>query len=188
MLLASWLERAKSVGVLFPDCMTLATASAAGRPSARTVILKGSDGEGLLFEAQSYSRKGVELSENPFAAVTLYWREVHRQVTATGVAEPLDPGLSDVMWERRPATNRAAAIVSEQGALLEDEELLHAAVDELLQSGSPLRRPPTYHAYRLTPSTMEFWEGSDKRLHRRLFYERGASASLAAWTCRRIQP
>ncbi len=168
--------------------MTLATASAAARPSARTVILKGHDGDGLLFESQSYSRKGVELAENPFAAVALYWREVHRQVTATGVAEPLDPSLSDVMWERRPFANRAAAIVSEQGALLEDEERLQSAVAELLRSGRSLDRPPTYHAYRLSPSTMEFWEGSDERLHRRLFYERGASTSLVAWTYRRIQP
>jgi len=174
--------------VLYPDCMTLATSSPSGRPSARTVIVKGHDSEGLLFETQSYSRKGAELSENPFAAAVLHWREVTRQVTATGSVAVLPPEVSDSMWERRPRANRAAAIVSEQGAVLVDEAELAASVASLVASSDPLRRPPTYQAYRLVADTMEFWEGSELRLHRRLFYERGAGGSLAGWTHRRLQP
>jgi pyridoxamine-phosphate oxidase len=187
-LFSSWLDRAEDLSVRYPACMTLATASRHGRPSARTVIVKGHDSEGLLFETQSFSRKGVELSENPFAAFTIHWREVNRQVTGTGAVEVLAPEVSDAMWERRPRANRAAGIVSEQGAVLSDEDELLARVEGLLASGDPLARPPTYQAYRLVAGTMEFWEGSDVRLHRRLFYERGAGGSLAGWTHRRIQP
>jgi pyridoxamine-phosphate oxidase len=182
------LARAEALGVRYPDCMTLATASASGRPSARTVILKGHDAEGLLFETQSYSRKGLELAENPFAAVTVHWREVARQVTATGAAEVLPADLSDEMWDRRPRANRAATLVSEQGAVLVDEPAMIARVETLAGSEDPLVRPATYHAYRLVADTMEFWEGSEVRLHRRLFYERGAGGTLSAWTHRRIQP
>ncbi len=172
----------------YPACMTLATASATGRPSGRTVILKGHDAEGFLFETHSFSRKGVELSENPFAAVTLYWREVYRQVTATGAVEVLPPETSDLMWARRPRPNRAVAIVSEQGAVLSDEGALVRRVRGLASSNDPLVRPPSYQAYRMVADTMEFWEGSDLRLHRRLFYEREAEDGLARWSSRRLQP
>lgn len=180
------MARADELGVLFPACMTLATASPDGRPSARTVIVKGWDLDGLLFETQSFSRKGLELSTNPFAALTIHWREVHRQITATGSVEVLPPDVSDEMWARRPRANRAAGIVSDQGAVVSDLGELEAEVSALLASDDPLERPPTYQAHRVVPDTMEFWEGSDERLHRRLFYERTLPGG--EWRWRRLQP
>lgn len=183
------MSRAEGAEVLFPTSITLSTASASGVVSARTVLLKGYDDERLVFESESYSRKGVEITENPNAAVTIYWREVHRQICVTGRAAPLGTETSDRMWELRGRPNQAASAVAHEGAPLAsvaDENELAARADALVRSGAPIARPPSYQAYGLVPATMEFWEGSADRLHRRVFYERGSPDQ--PWSWRRIQP
>lgn len=183
------MERANAAAVAMPHAVTLATSSRDGIVSSRTVLLKGY-GDGLLvFESEDYSRKGVELASNPRAALTLHWREVHRQVCVTGTAAPLPPETSDEMWTRRGRPNQAASSATREGetiASLEDELALHGAVDALVAQSDPLPRPASYLAYGLSPLTIEFWEGSADRLHRRLFYEREAAG--APWGWRRIQP
>lgn len=181
--------RADRSGVSYPTSVTLSTASLDGVVSARTVLLKGFDERQLVFESETFSRKGVELAENPHAAMTLYWREVHRQICVTGTAAPLEQSVSDEMWSKRGRPNQAASAVTHEGATissLEDERALAQAADRLAASTKPIPRPESYQAYGLVPTTIEFWEGSADRLHRRVFYERTPDTST--WTWRRIQP
>jgi pyridoxine/pyridoxamine 5'-phosphate oxidase len=180
------MERAATT-VSFPHAVTLSTASLRGVVSARTVLLKGYDRHQLVFEAESYSRKGVELAANPWCAMTIYWREVHRQICVTGLAAALPAEVSDEMWARRGRPNQAASLASREGEPIPSvaaELALHAAAHALAAGTAPLERPPTYEAYGLRPATVEFWEGSADRLHRRVFYELQPSG----WTWRRIQP
>lgn len=188
-LFGQWVRRADAAGVLYPTSVTLSTATATGVVSARTVILKGFGPDELVFESETYSRKGVELAENPSVAMTLYWREVQRQVCVTGRAAQLPDETSDAMWRRRARPNQAAAVVAREGAVLADvaaELAMQERADALVASEGEIDRPPTYVAYGVTPLTIEFWEGSEARLHRRVFYERTAPESPWAW--RRIQP
>ncbi len=188
------MERAEAAGVLFPTSVTLSTASPRGVVSARTVLLKGWDEHRLVFESEDYSRKGVELAANPHAAITLFWREVHRQICVTGEARPLPRATSDEMWARRARANQAASIATREGepiASLTEEQELFAVADAVAAAPGPIARPESYQAYGLVPSTVEFWEGSQTRLHRRVFYERAGglgAGSAAGWTWRRIQP
>lgn len=186
-LIADWFERAQRAEVQYPTSVTLATAGPDARPSARTVILKQWRADCLIFETQSYSRKGTELAANPFASMAVYWREVHRQLVVNGAVQVMGPGLSDEMWAKRPRENQAAALASTQGAILtglDEEAALRRQADEIAATDGPIARPPTYQAHGLYPETVEFWEGSASRLHRRVFYER----SPDGWTWRRIQP
>lgn len=186
-LLADWMDRARGAGVGFVHAVTLSTASPSGVVSARTVLLKSYREEGLVFESESYSRKGVELAANPHCAMTIYWREVHRQICVTGAAAPLPSSVSDEMWARRGRPNQAASVAAREGepiASVGDELELHAAADALASGSAVIPRPATYQAYRLAAATVEFWEGSADRLHRRVFYERAGGE----WTWRRIQP
>ncbi len=167
--------------------MTLSTASRDGVVSARTVLLKRHDGGRLVFETETYSRKGVELAANPHAAMTLYWREVHRQICVTGSASPLGTAVSDEMWRERGRPNQAASVASREGdtiASIEEEQELHAIADALAAGDAVIPRPPTYQSFGLVPATMEFWEGSADRLHRRVFYSRAGGE----WEWRRLQP
>src|SRR5436853_6567578 len=76
----TWFEEAKQAKVAELNAMVLATASVAGRPSCRSVLLKQMDGKGFSFFTNYESRKGKELASNPFASVTFYWTELERQV------------------------------------------------------------------------------------------------------------
>ncbi|MGO9558496.1 MAG: pyridoxal 5'-phosphate synthase [Acidimicrobiales bacterium] len=188
-LLAEWMRRAEAAGVLYPNAIALATASSSGVVSARTVILKAFDDERLIFESESYSRKGVEIAENPRVALTLHWREVHRQICITGIAATLPVAVSDEMWAARARPNQAASVVAREGATVDSvaaELDLHSRADALASSEDPIARPATYQAYGVVPTTVEFWEGSADRLHRRVFYERESPGSQWSWS--RIQP
>lgn len=183
------MSRAAGEGVAQANAVTLATASADGRVSARTVLLKAYDEERLVFESEEYSKKGRQIAENPHVAMTLYWREVHRQLCVTGRAAPLPDEVSDRMWRQRGRPNQAASAVTHEGAeipSLAAELELQARADALAAGREEIARPASYRAYGLTPATVEFWEGSADRLHRRLYYERDESSG--AWSWRRIEP
>ena len=66
-----WFAEILAVSVLEPTAMTLATATAAGRPSARMVLLKGFDEQGFVFYTNYDSRKGGELGANPVGGAGL---------------------------------------------------------------------------------------------------------------------
>jgi pyridoxamine 5'-phosphate oxidase len=183
------MRRAESAAVSYPNAVTLSSASRSGVVSSRTVILKAFDDEQLVFESESYSRKGIEIAENPHVALTIHWREVHRQICVTGIAAPAAAAVSDEMWAARGRPNQAASVVAREGATVDSvaaELDLHSRADALTKSEAPISRPLTYQAYGLFPTTLEFWEGSADRLHRRVFYERESPGG--SWSWRRIQP
>jgi pyridoxamine 5'-phosphate oxidase len=104
-----WFEEARAAGVEVPEAMTLATADAEGRPSARMLLLKSADEAGFTFFTGYESRKGRELAENPRAAMVFYWRPLGRQVRVEGTVRKLSPAESDAYWQTRPLRSRAAA-------------------------------------------------------------------------------
>jgi pyridoxamine 5'-phosphate oxidase len=95
-----WFDDAVAHGALQPEAMTVATADAAGRPSARVVLLRGVDARGFTFFTNYASRKGRELAANPYGAMVLHWPEVQRQVRATGRVEQVSDAESDAYWVR----------------------------------------------------------------------------------------
>ncbi|MGH2995838.1 MAG: pyridoxal 5'-phosphate synthase, partial [Gaiellaceae bacterium] len=101
--LARWLEEARAAGLELPEAMTLATADAEGRPSARMVLLKGVDERGFLFFTNTESRKGRELAANPRAALVFHWaQEPRRQAIATGAVARLPERESETYFRTRP--------------------------------------------------------------------------------------
>src|SRR5436305_1239409 len=80
---------ARPAGITEPNAMVLATASAAGEPSARTVLLKGHDSDGFRFFTNHTSRKGRDLADNPRASLVFPWHAMERQVVVAGEVELL---------------------------------------------------------------------------------------------------
>ena len=126
-----WFEAAREAGVEAPEVMTLATADADGRPSARMLLLKSADERGFTFFTGYESRKGRELAENPRAALVFYWRPLGRQVRVEGTVRRLPPEESDAYWATRPPRSRAAAAASRQGEPIESREALEAEFERL---------------------------------------------------------
>ena len=183
-LLRDWLAAAGRAGVREPRAMVLATADAAGRPSSRVLLLKEVTEDSLVFTSHTGSRKGRDITQNPYAAATLYWRETLQQLTASGPVEPMDDAGSDALFAERPRAAQATTVASQQGQLLLDEQALARRAGELLDQDGPLTRPNGWRGYRLRPETVEFWQGRSSRLHRRLLYTRNDNV----WTPTRLQP
>ena len=173
-----WFEEARAAGVEVPEAMTLATADAEGRPSARMVLLKSADERGFTFFTGYESRKGRELAGNPRAALVFYWRELGRQVRVEGSVSRLPAEESDAYWATRPLRSRAAAAASRQsepiGSRAELEARVAAEEARWPDTGSAddVPAPSTWGGYLLGRDAIELWTHRDDRLHERFRYTR----------------
>jgi pyridoxamine 5'-phosphate oxidase len=181
-----WLAEARAAGLELPEAMTLATADAHGRPSARTVLLKSVDADGFRFFTNTESRKGRELAENPHAALVFHWQlEPRRQVTVAGTVAPLPRAEAEAYYRTRPVGSRLGAWASRQSAVVPDREALDRAfadAEEAYGDDPPL--PPWWGGYVLSPVRFEFWQNRPNRLHDRFRYGRDGDS----WRLERLAP
>jgi pyridoxamine 5'-phosphate oxidase len=180
-----WFDDAVRGALPMVNAMTLASVSAAGRPSARIVLLKGVDERGFVFYTHYESRKGQELSANPRAALLFYWIELEREVRIEGTVERTTAAESDDYFETRPLGSRLAAIASPQSTVLRDRGELEERYSETVKRyGDSPARPPSWGGYRVVPDALEFWQGRPNRLHDRLVYSKRADS----WEIARLSP
>lgn len=181
-----WFQQAHAAGVLEPSCMTLATVDKAGRPSARTVLLKNVDERGFAFFTNYESRKGRELAGNPRAALTIHWREPERQVCVTGEVSKLFRAESEKYFHSRPRGSQLGAWVSRQGEVIAGRDVLEkelAVLGKKYPGEVPL--PPYWGGYVLAPDEIQFWQGRPNRLHDRFRYARQPGGD---WMIERLAP
>ncbi len=182
---ASWFDEALRSGIALPNAMTLATATRAGRPSARTVLLKGFDTLGFVFFTHYRSRKGREIEENPEAMLLFRWGELERQVGIEGRVAKVSAAESDGYFATRPLGSRLSAIISPQSEPVLSREVLETALEEASKRWrNEPPRPPHWGGYRLVPERFEFWQGRKDRLHDRLCYHKAEGA----WKIQRLAP
>jgi pyridoxamine 5'-phosphate oxidase len=181
-----WFEKVIEADLHEPNAMILATATGEGRPSARTVLLKGYDEQGFIFYTNYEGRKARELEANPTCTLLFYWGELERQVRIEGRASRLSTEVSDAYFLSRPRGSRLGAWASEQSRPVEDRSVLEERVKalEAEYEGREIPRPPFWGGYRVEPEVIEFWQGRENRLHDRLVYRR----SEGEWTIERLQP
>ncbi len=185
-LFSSWIERARSDGLLDATAMVVSTATPDGRPSARVVLLKGQDDRGFVFFTRYSTQKGAELAANPRASLLFHWRELDRQVRIDASIERLPLHESEEYFASRPRLSQLAAHAASRleqvaaGAL----EARFAAAAERWQD-RPIEMPEDWGGYRARPGRIEFWQGRPNRLHDRLVYELDATGR---WSRHRLAP
>ena len=181
-----WYNEHLESGIAIPDSVSLGTASAAGRVSVRTVLLKGYDENGFVFFTNYLSKKGRQLSENPFAALLFYWPESGRQVRIEGKTEKLSDNDSASYFGTRLRDSQISAWTSDQSSVIPDRLYLEKR-QEFYKSrfeNKPVPKPPHWGGFRLIPDIMEFWSDGEFRLHDRIVYTRKENA----WTISRLAP
>ena len=183
---ARWFAEAAAYGLPEPNAMIVATADAAGRPSARTVLLKGYDERGFVFYTNYTSRKGTEALANPYASLVFPWFPMQRQVIVTGAVEKVSRAETEAYFATRPRGSQLGAWASPQSTVLPDR----AAVDQGLTAAierfgdGPVPAPPHWGGLRVAPTTVEFWQGRSNRLHDRLRWRRHGDD----WVLERLAP
>jgi len=181
-----WLDEAIAAELPLPNAMTLATATADGRPSSRTGLLKEIDAYGLIFFTHYDSRKGTEIAANPAVAVTLFWQPFSRQITATGHAERIDADTARAYFASRPRGSQLSAAVSPQSQPMDRSELVERIVRlEAELDGGEVPMPGQWGGYRIRPDEIQFWHGRPDRLHDRFRY---TPDGQNGWRIERLAP
>jgi len=182
-----WFQEAEASKLVEPNAMILASATRDGRPSARTVLLKGVDGRGFVFFTNYESRKGRELDANPRASLVFPWFPFERQVIVEGAVAQVPREESEAYFHSRPLASQLAAWASAQSTIITGRKALEEAMKDLEKkyAGRPVPLPPQWGGFRVSPETVEFWQGRRSRLHDRLRYRRGSDGG---WTVERLAP
>lgn len=183
----AWFQEAQAAGIAEPNAMVLSTATRDGRPSSRTVLLKGVDGRGFTFFGNYESRKGRELEGNPVAALLFPWHAIERQVIVNGPVARISREESDAYFQSRPRGSQLGAWVSSQSSIVASRKVLEDSLKamEAKYAGQAIPTPPHWGGFRLSPETVEFWQGRRNRLHDRLRYRREKNGD---WTIERLAP
>jgi pyridoxamine 5'-phosphate oxidase len=184
---AEWFTQTARSGLHEPNAMIVSTADAEGRPSSRTVLLKQYDERGFVFFTNYDSRKGRELTANPWVSLLFPWHPLARQVIVSGRAGRTGRDETAAYFRSRPHGSQLGAWASDQSTVLGSRDELdqrYAALAARYPEGEDIPAPPRWGGFRVWPETVEFWQGRDNRLHDRLRYVR----STDGWTVERLCP
>jgi pyridoxamine 5'-phosphate oxidase len=182
----AWFAAATEYGLPEPNAMVVATATPDARPSARTVLLKDVDERGFVFFTNYTSRKGSEVAANPAVCLVFPWFPMQRQVIVTGTAAPVDRAETEAYFATRPRGSQLGAWASPQSQMVPGRETLDERLAEVQRrfADEPIPPPPHWGGLRVTPETVEFWQGRSNRMHDRLRYRRAESG----WVVERLAP
>ena len=185
-LFDEWFAMARESEPNDANAMALATAGTDGGPHVRMVLMKGHGPAGFVFFTNEQSAKGEQLSDNPRVALLFHWKSLRRQVRIEGTVEPVSDEEADAYFATRHRASQIGAWASAQSEVVKDREQLERQFAESLatfgETDIPL--PPHWGGYRVTPQTIEFWQGRRSRLHDRLRYSRVGEE----WRIERLSP
>jgi pyridoxamine 5'-phosphate oxidase len=169
-----------------PNAVQLATVDAAGRPSVRTVLVKSFDERGVVFYTNYGSRKGRDLAARPYASAVFVWLALERQVRLSGAVAKVPREETEAYFAARPRGSQLGAWASPQSEVVPSRGALEAGYAEAERrfAGSEVPPPPHWGGYRLTPETVEFWQGRADRLHDRLRFR----STDDGWVVERLAP
>jgi pyridoxamine 5'-phosphate oxidase len=171
--LGRWVGEARERGAPHPAAVAFVTASADGRPSARTVTMKRIEEDALVFTSALWTRKAQEVEVNPRVALLFHWPSLGRQAHVTGEAVFAERALAEELFDERDPAHRLQTIVSRQGEPIDDLDPLRDRLAHLVEvQESPPACPEDWGALRVLPAMIELWQEAPDRLHERRLFSR----------------
>lgn len=187
-LFDTWYAEARESEPNDSNAMALATATPAGVPSVRMVLLKGKDDAGFVFYTNAHSRKGGEILANPQAALLFHWKSLRRQIRIEGPLAEVTPEEADAYFHSRPFVSQVGSAASDQSRPLDERATYEARVEDIrsrYEQAGEVPRPPHWTGFRLAPVAMEFWLDRPNRLHER---RRFVPDGQGGWTSTLLYP
>ena len=181
-----WFEEAKKIGLKDPNAMNVASATKKGIPSSRMVLLKAYSEEGFIFYTNYTSRKSGEILDNPIVALNFFWDALERQIRIEGEIKKVEKEVSDAYFNSRSRLSQLGAHASNQSQIIENYEELTDKLNSFDEKykDTDIPRPDHWGGFIVIPSTIEFWQGHDGRLHDRLKFEKENDN----WVMKRLSP
>ncbi|HEY9116810.1 MAG TPA: pyridoxamine 5'-phosphate oxidase [Roseivirga sp.] len=182
-----WFKEAQAGELPEPNAMILSTVDAEGQPFQRTVLMKALDEQGIVFYTNYKSRKAKQIEANNKVNILFPWFPMERQVSIQGVATKVSAKESLSYFLSRPHGSQLGAWVSQQSEVISSRSLLEMKLAEMKQKfkEGKVPLPDFWGGYRIEPTSFEFWQGRQNRLHDRLIYEKQADGS---WKISRLSP
>jgi pyridoxamine 5'-phosphate oxidase len=186
-----WFDDTVAAGLHEPNAMVVATVSPAGRPSSRTVLLKGVDERGFVFFTNYESRKAADIAANPHVSLLFPWHDLQRQVRVEGTASKVSAEESEAYFASRPRESQLGAWASPQSRVVASRSALDERYGGVLAQFAGLDEvpvPPHWGGFRVAPYAVEFWQGRKGRMHDRLVYRRAEDDPHPPWKVDRLAP
>lgn len=182
-----WFQEAQGAKINEPNAMVVSTTTKDGRPSSRIALLKAVDGRGFVFFTNYESRKGRELAENPRASLLFPWISLERQIIIEGSVTKVTREESETYFHSRPRASQLGAWVSQQSSIITNRSVLDESMKALEKKygDTEVPLPANWGGYRVSPESVEFWQGRRSRLHDRLRYQRNKAGD---WVVERLAP
>lgn len=182
-----WFKEAKDIGLKDPNAMNVASATKNGIPSSRMVLLKSYDENGFIFYTNYTSRKSKEIIDNPSVALNFFWDALERQVRVEGKVSKVDPKISDEYFSSRSRLSQLGAHASNQSEIIENYDVITSKLNELEKKydGKEIPRPDHWGGFIIVPTTIEFWQGHEGRIHDRLKFFKKYGHN---WEIKRLSP
>ena len=181
-----WFEEAKKIGLKDPNAMNVASATKSGIPSSRMVLLKAYSEKGFIFYTNYTSRKSGEILDNPIVALNFFWDALERQIRIEGEIKKVEKEVSDAYFNSRSRLSQLGAHASNQSQIIENYEELTDKLNSFDEKykDTDIPRPDHWGGFIVIPSSIEFWQGHDGRLHDRLKFEKENDN----WVMKRLSP
>ena len=185
VLFSKWFDEIENFGSeIESNAMSLSTVSPNSSPTTRIVLLKKFSSSGFVFYTNYNSRKGKNISDNSNVCLSFYWPSLERQVIIKGIATKISEDESIKYFNSRPESSRVGAIVSNQSEVIQSREFLDSKLNKFISNSKNLVKPKNWGGYNVVPSSIEFWQGRDNRLHDRIIY----SKESKIWNFKRLSP
>lgn len=182
-----WFSEAQKGELLEPNAMVLSTVDISGQPFQRTVLMKALATDGIVFYTNYKSRKAQQIKENNNVSVLFPWYAMERQVAIQGIVEKISAKESLKYFSSRPHGSQLGAWVSQQSTVISSRSILEMKLAEMTRKfkAGKVPLPDFWGGYRIKPTTIEFWQGRQSRLHDRLIYTKNEEGT---WSIDRLAP
>ena len=182
-----WYAQTLETELAEPNAVALATVDAQGQPWQRMVLLKLFDEQGFVFFTNYASRKAAHIAGNPRVSLLFPWQALGRQVKVTGTAARIPASESMRYFATRPRGSQIGAWASHQSQVINSRAMLDAMFAQMKRKfrDGEVPLPSFWGGYRVAPTTIEFWQARDSRLHDRFMYRRDEKAY---WVVERLAP